>query len=56
MIAIMPAILMVMISLLIHTFKCKNFSNDFYQYIKITSKGPCWSFPNRNYFDFSAIE
>lgn len=38
------------------TFKCQNKSDQFYRYVKITSKGPCWSNPNRFYFDLSAVE
>lgn len=39
-----------------HTFKCQNQQNEYFQYIKITSTGPCWSSASRYYFDLSAIE
>lgn len=40
-----------------HTFQCNNQKNDFYQFIRIRSTGPCWN-PRctRYFFDLAAVE
>lgn len=39
-----------------HAFKCQNQRNEYFSYIKITPKNPCWDSTDRYYFDISAVE